>query len=308
MVTVSAAFMAGLADPANHPQRIVFEFEADGAIISNEDIDVDSGVDFHETFCSETDLTIGLTPSSELSFVLFNDDRLWNEYEFGTFTAYIGVRLSWQKNNSEPVRRPEITISGTSMTVSGNGILETYELMSLGKFIAPRPSIVMKDQIDIRANDQMTLFDEDMPSDTDLGVTYPITAGQLLQKLCDYVDVDPVTTTFTNSTLSLSKRPDSFDDSTMREVLGWIAEAACANARFNRSGLLELAWFNDVTASKEYDESNYTAFEPTWFESPRVSKIHIRNEDSTAEAIIGTGDVCYMIQNNPFLRQSEVTP
>ena len=307
MVNVSQDFLNGLADPQNHPQRIVFLF-GDGAIISNEDIDVDSGVDFREVFCSETDLTIGLTPSSEISFVLFNDDRIWNEYEFGTFTAYIGVRLEWEPDNSQIVRRPTITIEDNEMTVSGNGKLETYELMSLGVFIAPRPSIVLKDQIDIRANDQMTLFDEDMPSDTDLGVTYPITAGTLLQKLCTYVGVSPVTTTFTNSTLSLSSRPDSFNNSTMREVVGWIAEAACANARFNRSGLLELAWFTDVTSTKTYNEGNYTAFEPCWFESPRVSKIHIRNEDSTAEAIIGTGDVCYMIQNNPFLRQSEVTP
>lgn len=306
MVTVSAAFLAGLADPSNHPQRIVLQFDS-GTIISNEDVDVEGGVDFHEVFCSETDLTIGLTPSSELQFGLLNDDGHWTQFGFGAFNAYIGVRLSYTANSSAKVQRPSITINGTAMTVNGNGRNESYELMPIGRFIAPRPAVVQKMLIDVQANDQMTLFDKDMPSDSDLGVTYPITAGTLLQKLCTYVGVTPVTTTFTNSTLSLSSRPKSFDTSTMREVLGWIAEAACANARFNRQGQLEMAWLTDATAARTFDENAYTSFEPSWFETPKVSKLHIRNEDSTAEAVVGDGDNAYMIQNNPFLRQSEVS-
>ena len=302
MVTVSAAFRAAMADPTTHPQRMVFQFD-NGTIISNEDIDVEGGVDFNEVFFSETDLTIGLTPSSEISFGLFNDDDHYTNFTFGAFNAYIGVRLSVTANGSAAAQRPAIAISNRTMTVSGNGRSETYELCPLGRFIAARPAVVQKVLIDVEANDQMTLFDEDMPSDTDLGIIYPITAGQLLQKLCTYVGVQAVTYTFINSTLSLSARPESFDGSTMREVVGWIAEAAGANARFNREGLLEMAWFN--TLSQTYSEGNYTEFEPSWYPVPAIDKLHIRNADSTAESVIGTGTTGYMIQNNPFLRQDD---
>ncbi len=300
MVTVSNAFMAALADPDAHPQRMVFQFD-NGTIISNEDIDVEGGVDFHEIFCSETDLTIGLTPSSEISFGLFNIDGHWTGFTFGTFNAYIGVMLSETANGSAAVQRPAITISNRSMTVNGNGKRQTFELCPLGRFIAPRPAVVQKVLIDVTANDQMSLFDENLPSASALGITYPVTAGNMLRALCNYVGVSASTYSFLNSGLTMNE-PDT-ETYTMRDVLGWIAEAACANARFNRDGVLELAWFS--TTSKSFNEGNYATFEPSWYQAPKVQKLHIRNADSTAEAVIGSGDNAYMIQNNPFLRQDD---
>lgn len=298
MVSVSQAFKTAVAN--GNPQRIVFQFDS-GTIISNEDVDVESGVDFHETFCSETDLTIGLCPSSELSFNLLNDDGHWTNFLFGAFRAYIGVRLSVTANSSASVKRPTISISGTSMTVNGNGKLETYELCPLGKFIAPRPAVVQKVMIDVQANDQMCLFDADMPSDSALGgITYPVRADTLLRKICAYVGVTCESYSFLNNSLTISARPDTFDSCSMRDVVSLIAEAAGSTARFNRSGNLELVWFN--TTSQTYDEGNYTSIEPTWYAVPKVNKLTIRNDDSTAESIIGSGSNAYMIQNNPFLR------
>ena len=276
-------------------QRMVFQFTS-GTIISNEDIDIESGVDFHETFCSETDLTIGLCPSSEISFVLLNDDGHWSSFTFGTFYAYIGVLISSTANGSSAVRRPSISISGTSMTVSGNGVSETYELCKLGTFIAPRPAVVHKKRIDVQANDQMTLFYDDFPSD----ITFPKTAGQLLQALCTKVGVSATTYTFLNSTLSLATKPDTYETCTMREVLGHIAEVAGAIARFNRDGNLELAWFN--TVQRTFNEGNYTGFEPSWYTVPLVNKLTVRNDNSNAESTVGSGSNAYLIQNNPFLR------
>ena len=300
MVTVSNAFMAALADPVAHPQRMVFKFD-NGTIISNEDIDVEGGVDFHEVFCSETDLTIGLTPSSEISFGLFNIDGHWTNFTFGAFNAYIGVMLSETSNSSAAAQRPSISISGRNMTVNGNGKRQTFELCPLGRFIAPRPAVVQKVLIDVTANDQMTLFDENLPSAATLGITYPVSAGDMLRALCNYVGVSASTYTFLNSTLTMAE-PET-ETYTMRDVLGWIAEAACANARFNREGVLELAWFN--TTSKSFHEGNYATFEPSWYQAPKEQKLHVRNADSTAESVIGSGENAYMIQNNPFLRQDD---
>lgn len=300
-VNVSEDFKRGMADPST-PQRIVFQFA--NTIISNEDVDVEGGVDFHEVFCSETNLTIGLTPSSEISFGLLNDDGHWNDFTFGAFNAYIGVRLTVTENDSAEVQRPAITISGTTMTVNGNGYLETYELCKLGRFIAPRPAVVQKMLIDVQANDQMTLFDKDMPSAMALGITFPVTALTLLQKLCTNVGVTLASTNFINKNLTLAAWPEKFETCSMREVVGWIAEIACANARFNRDGELEMAWFN--TLNREFDEGNYTLFESSWFEAPTVDNLHVRNGDSTAETVEGTGTAPYMISDNPFLIPSEV--
>lgn len=302
MMNVSAAFRQGLQYHGPNAQRILFRF-TNGTMISNEDIDIDSGVDFDEIFCSETDLTIGLTPSSEISFGLMNKDGHWTNFTFGTFDAYCGVLISETANGSATARRPALTLSGNILSVNGNGYLRQYELCKWGRFIAPRPAVVRKKMFDVSANDQMTLFDKDMPTKEQLGITYPITAGNMLRALCGYVGVSAVSYSFINSDLELEKEPSSFSTSTMREVVGWIAEAAGSIARFNRDGALELAWFN--TTGKSYSETDYTEFEPCWYANPAITKLHIRNEDSTEELTIGSGSSGYIIQNNPFLRQDD---
>ena len=98
--------------------------------------------------------------------------------------------------------------------------------------------------------------------------------------------------------------PEQFENATMREVLGWVAEAACSNARFNRDGLLEFFWFNTSVVTR-YDEHNYSDFTPTWYATAAIDGLHIRNGDSTKEYTIGGGDNAYMIQDNPFLRQPD---
>ena len=297
MITPSQAFQTAYESGA--PQRMVFQF-INGTIISNEDIDVSAGVDFNEIFCSETDLTIGLCPSSEISFTLLNDDGHYNNFTYGQFTAYLGVLTGTTVNSSAATARPTIAISGSTMTVTGNGKQETYAIIPMGTFIALKPAIVDKVEIAVTANDLMTLFEQDMPSATALGITYPVTASDLLRAMCTYLNVTATSYTFLNSDLTLASDPSTSGDKTMRDVLSWIAEIACANARFNRAGQLQFVWLNPVT--KTFDESGYTQFESVWYESGTVDKLHTRNADSTAESVLGTGSQAYMIQDNPFLR------
>jgi len=301
VTNVSSAFRAALGSGA--PQRVALVFE--NVVISNEDIDIEGGVDLREVFCSESDLAVGLTPASEITFAVFNDDGFYDEFEFGSFDAYIGVRISLTQNGSPAALRPLISVdrNALTMTVSGNGTLETYALCPLGSFIAPRPSIIRKTLIDVEAYDRMTLFDENMPDATELGITYPVTAGRLLKALCDQAGVEAESYTFLNSDLTLSKEPSFFENATMREVLGCIAQAAGANARFDRMGKLVFSWLNPV--SRSFDETQYTQFEPAWYEAAQVDRVHVRNEDSTAETVIGSGNNTYVLQNNPFLRQED---
>ena len=290
MVTFSPAFQAALV--ADNPQRVLFDFgETTYGPFSNEHISVETGLTLRETFNGATDLMIGQTPSAEIQFDLLNDDYWLENFTFGTFTAYLGVRI----DSGTPTEMIK--------TFTEGGVSRTYAFTPLGVFIAPRPDIVRKQIISVSANDRMTLFDDPMPGKTDLGFqsNATVTALQLANALCSYVGVTLATQTFINSSLTLDRWPDSFDSATMREVIGWIAEAAASNARFNRSGQLELAWLN--TTSISLTEHDYSETAVAWYNTPVIDNLHVRNENDSGETVIGTGSVPYLVQNNPFLRK-----
>lgn len=297
MYTFSNTLQAALN--AKTPQRVLLEFTdySPAVQFSNEDIMMSQGVQVNTVFNSETDLTIGQCPSAEIRFSLRNNESQLQDFEFGRFTAYLGARI----DSGTPA-------SGSkTATFTENGVSRLYEFAPLGVFIAERPNVVRTNTIDVTAHDLMTLFDVDMPTKETLELTYPTTLSGLLTKMCTYLDVNIQSNVFLNANLQVSSEPKAFSTSTMREVLGLIAEAACCTARFNRSGKLELVWFN--TVNKTFDEHDYSEMTQYWYETKKIGKLHIRNADSTTEYTYTPPDCdgtnAYLIQDNPFLRQSD---
>lgn len=292
MYTVSQTLQAAIANGT--PQRVLLEFTVANASFSNEDIVVSTGVELNEMFNSETDLTIGKCPSAEIRFDMLNDNGQLEDFQFGKFKAWLGARI----DNGTPAN------SAKTKTFSGGLYPGLYEFTPLGVFIADRPAVVKKKILSITANDQMQLFDVDMPTATAMSLTYPTTLSTLFTKMCNYVGVQYKSATFMNSTLTVSSQPEDFEDATMREVLGWIAEAACSIARFDRDGLLEMAWFS--TVNSVYDEHNYTDFSPSWYATKAIDGLHVRNANSESETVLGQSSTNnYLIQDNPFLRASD---
>lgn len=207
------------------------------------------------------------------------------------------------------VKLDAIASDGTGVTVADpyihewwrDGTKETYEYYKLGTFIAPRPAVVKKRIIDMEANDQMTLFEDKWARG--ISISYPTTLSKLLTAICGMVDVKLKSTTFPNSSLTVDTVPDAFEEATLSEVVYWIAEAAGCIARFDRDGLLELTWFNQTNAV--FDEHDYSDFTPLSYHVETISQLHVRNQDSYEEAVVGSGDNAYMIQDNPFLRQND---
>lgn len=285
MYTVSNTLRTAINN--NTPQRVLLEFG--NRSFSNEDILVDEGVELREEFCSETDLTIGLTPSAEISFTMVNDSGQLRNFAFGTFTAWLGARI----DSGTPAN------SAKTKQFTENGESKLYEFTPLGTFIANRPNVVTTKTIDIVANDRMILFDKDMPSDSALSVTYPITLENLFKKLCTKAGVSYKSSDFLNKGISVTSRPKVFDTATMREVLGWIAEAACSIARFDRDGRLEMAWF--TTVNRTFNEDDYSDFSPYWYEIAPINGLNVRNSEKVVELNTGSGSNKYMILDNPFL-------
>ena len=89
MYSASGAFHQAVANGAHQIALLIFS----DAVFTNDDINVTKGIEFHDYFNTEEDMTMGKALSNELSFSLFNDRRLLNNYEFGDFIATIGAQI-----------------------------------------------------------------------------------------------------------------------------------------------------------------------------------------------------------------------
>lgn len=381
MYPVSDAFHEAVKNGNRQKCLLIFN----DAVFSDSDINIDRGIEFHDYFNTDENLKIGQTLSNEISFTIFNDDRLLNNYAFGDFLATLGVLLgedSYKKQGDVLVRTryatyignseaPYLTRNGTPVSsqppfavasilayddkvwvfspnaeyavyndtngenitasnpvnrfmrakgksLAGHGIFynktsrilmdyydgtrQRYEFCPLGYFIGERPNAPDTIEMSMTCYDFMQRFEIDMPGADELGITYPISLKNLLKKLCDYVGLPLKTTKFINDELTVSEEPEDFENSTMRNVVGWIAEAAASNARIDRDGKLILDWVRDTTQS--VDESNYSGFEPYWYKTKKVTKLYNRNTSDSAETTVGSGNEYYLIQDNPFLKDA----
>ena len=375
MYNASSAFHEAVANGAHQIALLIF----DDTVFTNDDINVTSGIEFSDYFNTEKNLSIGQALSNEISFSLFNDSGLLNDYEFGDFIATIGAQISnetvtangiiqvqstyhtyvayntspyLKRDGSNVTSQPAAKIKsmlvydGTlycllengavigykdsngdtkSVTVSNhmkaqmakwagkgisfiNNILHiwqgtnkrTYEFVPLGVFNADRPDVPTVIEIRMTCHDLMQRFERDLPSDAALGITYPITFGSLFIKLCQYVGVQYRTSVFINSTAQITKRLDDFDTASMRDVIQWLAEAAGSVARFDREGYLVMDWIR--TTNYVIDEHGYKEFNPYWYATKKVTKLHNRGTNGEYDNTVGTGSEAYLIQDNPLLR------
>lgn len=180
-----------------------------------------------------------------------------------------------------------------------NSNVETFEFCPLGTFIAKRPKAPDVIQIDMNCYDLMTKFDKDV---SEVSITFPITISNLFVRLCTEAGVEYVLPeTFINGSAVINSRPKDFDNATMRDVLKWIAEAACSNARFNRDGKLILDWIRNGTG-QVLGTGNYSEFTPYWYETKQVTRLYNRDTQGSSQTTYGSGAEGYLIQDNPLLR------
>ena len=381
MYNVSNAFHKAVKDGAEQKALLIFK----DCVFTDADISVEEGIEFRDHFNMSEDLSIGEANSNEISFSLFNDDRLLNSYKFGDFLATLGVKVGEDTytqadgvmvttNNASYVgysSYPYIKRNGTALSVqpsfavksllgyddklwafsdngkfavyndktgenitsknslnsfmkaksktwNGKGIFYNnnkssrilfiyesgtrlrYEFCPLGWFTAERPKAPDVIQIDMTCYDFMQKFDQDMPNAAGLGLTYPCTIKTLFEKMCKKVGVEYVSSTFINSGATISAEPEDFSSVTMRDVLKWIAEASGSNARFNRDGKLEMGWLRDT--SQSYEATNYSEFNPYWYETKKVTKLYNRHSTTGEDKTVGSGNEGYLIQDNPLLK------
>ena len=181
-----------------------------------------------------------------------------------------------------------------------NEVRTVWEYVRIGTFNVKRPSTVRGREIAIQANDLMCKFDVSFKNKV-TDVTYPITAKNLLRKICTAIGVplNESSLSVMVNDLPLNSKPSTYDNLNCRDIIKQIAEQGGCYARMNRSGQLEMAWFN--TTKLSFDEEDYEEYNPSWYDSADVDVVHNRpggNKDETS----GSGNNAYLISNNPFLK------
>lgn len=179
------------------------------------------------------------------------------------------------------------------------GTHRTYEFVPLGKFNAERPNVPTVNEIDFTCNDLMMRFEDDVPGNSEMGLTFPTTIGNLFGKICQYVGLPYRTTSFINSGATIRERPEEFEQATLRDVLKWIAEAACGNARIDRDGYVVIDWLKDSGVT--ITPGDYSTFEPYWYNTRKVTKLKNRDSGGNYDRTLGSGSETYLIQDNPLL-------
>jgi len=377
MYSASEDFHTAVKNGAHQIALLIF----DDAVFTNDDIDVSNGITFNDYFNADEDLNIGQALSNEISFTLFNDQGLLNDYEFGDFLATIGAQIgndtvtaqgilqahsgshSYVAYNTSPyLRRDGISLASqprakvksiliydgwvyclledgtTKIYEDSNGFVveyslndfmlnqmarwegkgisydkntrilkiwkgtnrRTYEFVPLGYFTAERPNVPTTISIDFTCYDFMQKFEKDMPGKDDLAVSYPLTIKTLFTAMCDYASVDYRNDEFINEDAVIASEPEDFSSVTMREVIQWIAELAGSNARFDRDGYIKMDWVRET--EQELDETDYSEFDPYWYETKNVTKLYNRASNGDYEYTVGEGEEGYLIQDNPLLK------
>lgn len=201
--------------------------------IAEEDIVV-KGLKINDSVSPGGSFQIGSAIINQCTLMLNNVEKKFNEYNFADaiIIPYIGLRLN-----------------------------QTIEWIKMGIFTTDETTVASS-IISLVALDNMNKFDTPL---SELDITYPITAFNLLYEVCLHCGVYLNTLNFANKDFVIT-RPLDDEATTCREVVAWIAQISGNFARCNVDGALELRWY-DIGAFEQSDSLDGGKFDNTDSES-----------------------------------------
>lgn len=220
-------------------------------------------------------------------------DKTWGELMQGNVSAFWAHKLSrWTGRGLRFTDKALYEYSAAGVAA--------WEYVPLGTFYVDTPERRRVATISCTALDGMQKFDADC-DDWWAGLTWPMTRAQLLQSLCAWAGVTLETATFPGSTVSIAAAPMAANGLVGKDVLGWIAETACAYARMSRDNKLALVWFaaQDVTLT----QGQHFGDSPAEYTTPAVEAVHVMVASSDLGVMVpegGSGNE-YQVIDNPLL-------
>lgn len=195
---------------------------------------------------SESGFPLGAAISKKITFLVNNNPDQEYDYYYARLTLYTEADL----------------LSGATERIQ-EGIFTIIDSVKPG------------DTLEITAYDDMYKSDVNFTS----SLTYPVSAQQLLNEVCDFCDITLGSVTFPNNNFQIQQAPEGL---TGRQVIGYIAQIAGGNAVIDRTGRLII---------KTYNMSGFDSQETiTAGEIETASGIHIISE-YTEYPDIGTDNV-----------------
>lgn len=217
---------------AGKPTHVRITFLGQDIVLTDEDIDVSTGITVNDVLNSDTDLVFGKAVCKQVSMQILNSDALAGLIWTGEFTLEFGVEMG----------SPAVT-----------------EWVTVGTFSGDKPKNVTTAQtIAFDAYDRMKRFDI-LADGFVKRITYPTTLSMIYTSLCNYVGVSKQSG---NELPAIKNRwyttaPAEMEGYTCRDILAWIAEAFGCYAKVNAAGNVQMVWFTDntghsVSANEEF--------------------------------------------------------
>ena len=275
MVNISRKFMQQLYnDQRNYFVRVVINLADTNQTVltlTNENIwDFSPTID--DAVSSDEDLQVGTAIINKFSFTINNIYETYSQYDFKDAKVFLTVGLDIGDDTVERIKKGTFYVD----TADYNDTFITLECL-----------------------DGMHKFEKPFKVNT---ITFPATAGYVVNSICTACGVILDTTSFPNKDYIITSAPDK-DTCTYREVLSWIAQICGCFARFNSEGHLELKWYDRTSLETVIDGLDGGVFDVTTLSSYQTGDTvngGSFNPWNTGD-VYDSGDFTDMIKNVHFI-------
>lgn len=249
--------------------KIICNF-ADGSVIELNDSNImQNSLKISDATSNEGSFDVGCAIINELDFEIDNSNGSYDNMSF--------------ENAKFDVRIGLVTAQKYDGTI-------TTEWLRKGLYTAEEITVNEK-YISIIAFDYMAKLDKDF---SEVSVTFPITAANLLTAVCSCCGVAYGSLNFPNKNLII-KSNKYFDDATScRDIVSYIAQLACSYAYIDMSGYLRFGWYSETdTVIDERQKLNGTV---------TITGVQLTDvaDDSVYQS--GTTEYCLIMDSNPLVQ------
>lgn len=251
----------------------------DGTALELDDRNImaESGLGVEDAVSESDKFEVGAAIINEMTLQLNNIEGVFNEYEFkgAVFKPWIGITTKTHWRDGEIIEKIP------------KGVFTCNESPTVGSIIS------------ITADDNMSKFDVAYSSST---LTYPATLGKIVADACSVCGVTLATTTFPNSTYSVTERP-SESSITFREMISYAAQLAGCFARCNADGELEVKWYSEPATI--FDVGKYATSYDVDTTDTTITGVKIQgNDDDKTVYSTGTDEFVLRISDNPLAQDN----
>ena len=154
------------------------------------------------------------------------------------------------------------------------------------------------DKYTVTAYDAMSLLEKTI---TVLSITYPVTVLTLATQIATYMGCT-ISGTINNGSLSVSELDEFMS---IRQVLGYIAEASGCSVKVDGSDHLCFMYYEDSEVTKTASE--YVSLNVADYSCAAIDNVTIFNSEGEIQATAGSGTNSLYIGQNPFLESATNT-